>query len=531
MSKKVRNILIVIFLIFVLILSGCIFFRMHIFDSKKDESKEPKQAETTSSLVNDEEQTNEDEMLPSDEDVKPEEPIDVPGENTTTTTNKSSSNNSSKKTTTKKTTTKKADTVANNSGRPSVSTAKFDSDINSVKLNPMKTRNTELDNKVGNIINSITNSSMTNNQKLYAVFRYIIDHSEYGNGIIFEEELVSLVNKYHYKKLDATIVYEAQKILDSGYGVCDDYASLFVVMARRLGFDAYFVGGGVKKASGGTTGHAWANILANGTYYVFDPQIADKRPAQEKYYYGKTDKEITIYTYDNRESYIKSFNRFKETAPLKLDVKLSGAVSDEKSVSSYRNNIIKDVEYKAYVGGVINLNIKTSGASKYTYNVRVKPTNVTNVTLYAKQNDTNNNLNLSYKFEMAGRYAIYTTVWSGDTGIIAEYYFNVTVTTDDRIKDINVNYTTKTENKNNTEYYYVTFKSDVVKYDQTSTCIPTFQYTVLSTDREGGIPYVYASVDGGKPDSFRYYPGYSYNVKVTATCGSEKFEKTITFKE
>lgn len=539
MSRRVRNILIVIFLILVIGLTSYTLLKMNHFDFKKLEFSNVKQSEKD---IKEKEEIPDDfeEMLPDDDDVLPsaddllpsEEDVTVPNDGLTSVTN---SGTNSTKTTTKQTTTKKTENnqssnTSQNTGMPSVSTAKFDTEINSVKLNPIKTRRTTLDNKIANIINSVTNSSMTNNQKLYAVFKYIMDHSEYGITF-YSLVLNDVVDQYHYTYFDGNIVTLAEEILETGHGVCDHYAALFVVMARRLGFDAYWVAGSVKKAGGGTTGHAWANILVNGTYYVFDPQIADRRPEQEKYYYGKTDQEINIYTYNNRESYVKSFNSFKETAPLKLDVKLSGAVNDTKSISSYSRNILQNVEYNAFVGEMINFNIKTSGASKYTYDIRVKPTNVTTDSLYSKKNDTSNNLNLSYKFDNVGGYAVYISVWNSETSVYAEYYFFVNVTTDDRIKDINVTYSTKTENKNNMDYYYVTFKSEVVKYDQTSTCIPEYEYTILSTDKEGGLPYVFASVDGGNLDSFRYYPGYTYNVKVKAKCGSEMFEKTITFKE
>lgn len=523
MSKKVRNILIIVFVIIVILLSGIVCYKMDIFNLKSASSNKPKQSEKTSSLVNDEEEINEDDMLPSDDDVETVSPTETEGETTTTANNQSSNNSSSKKTTNKKTTTKKVDEGANNSGRPSVSTAKFDSDINSVKLNPMKTRKTDLDNKIGNIINSITNSSMTNNQKLYAVFRYIIDHSEYGNGIIYDEEIRALVNKYHYKRYDATLVHEAEKILNSGVGVCDDYSALFTIMARRIGFDAYVVGGSVKTASGGTTGHAWVNILANGTYYVFDPQIADKRPKQEKFYYGKTDKEITIYSYNDRNWYVKNFNRFREVAPLKLDVSLSGSINDNKSVASYNSNIIKNISYSNYVGDKININIKTSGASKYTYNVKVKPNNGHETSLYAKQNDTNTNLNLSYSFDADQEYRFYITVWSGDNGSIAEYYFTVRARIDDRIKDVNVTTTKEVEHSTSGDYPYYTFNANVIKNSSSSTCTPRISYDVVSSD--DSTPRVVYN------NRMYYEPGRTYNIKVTVNCGIEKFEKTITVKE
>lgn len=543
MSKKNRivNILIVVFIILVIGLSSLIILKMNNFDFKKFEFSNPKTVEKDHAkeeddvLNKDDTLPNEDDMLPSEDDVLgslenetsngemlPSESDLVPSGGGTTTPNNGTSTTKKTTTTTKKITTNPS--TNQNNGIPSVSTVKFDSEINSVKLNPIKTRHTELDNKVGNILNSITNSSMTNNQKLYAVFRYIIDHSEYGNPFVFGNELIDLINTNHYNELDGSIVYNARKILNSGVGVCDDYAALFVVMARRLGFDAYWVGGSVKKATGGTTPHAWANILVNGTYYVFDPQIADKRPEQEKYYYGKTDKGITIYTYNNRESYVSRFKLFKEATPLKLQVNLSGAVNDSKTVTSYYSNSTKNIEYEAYEKETLSFNIKMSGASKYKYSIRVIPSSGNSTDLYSSDYDTNNNINFNYKFDSTGGYNFYVSTWSRDTGIIAEYYFYVYVKSDNRIKDLDVTYTKDVNNLGEEDTHYVTFNSTVTKYNSQSTCTPSYEYSFISTDDPNGITSFY--LKDGKT-SMDYIPGYTYNVKVTAKCGSEKLEKTI----
>ena len=44
-------------------------------------------------------------------------------------------------------------------------------------------------------------------------------------------------------------------------------------MAKALGYDVYFVEGGVGSASGGIAPHGWVEIVMGGTTYVFDPEF------------------------------------------------------------------------------------------------------------------------------------------------------------------------------------------------------------------------------------------------------------------
>ena len=517
-KNKKKLIIVSVLVLIILIISLFFIFKINGFNFKTFKFDNSKKV-TTTKRIDEETEFDDEEYLPSEEDVS-----ESPQESTTTTSINTGNDNSTTKKSGKKTTTKR---VVSGS-IPKSSTAKFDSDINSVKLNPVKTRNPDLDTKVEKIINSVTNNKMTNNQKLYAVFRYIIDHSDYGNVVVSLNDENALKNKYHYTDMDGMIVLNSLYILNNKYGVCDNYASLLTVIARRIGFDAYFVGGSVKKASGGTTPHAWVNIKANGTWYNLDAQIADKRPKQEQYYYGKTDKEVNLYSC-NRNSYINDFNKFKETSPLRLHVNLSGAVNDSKTVDSYSSNVVKDVNYSIYKGNTLNINIKASGASKYKYEVKMRNQDNFNYEyLYRNNNDSNTNINVSKTFnESKKSYYVYISVWSLDSDRIAEYYFYVSVNDDDRIKDLNVNIDKRPNGYNQPHNYTATFNATVSKVNPSSTCKPTFEYKYISsndTSNSTGYYGIY-SIDGGPRNNMDYIPGKTYNIKVIARCGSETLEK------
>lgn len=77
----------------------------------------------------------------------------------------------------------------------------------------------------------------------------------------------------------------AYTIFKTHTGVCNDYSSAFVVMARILGYDARLESGQTHKASGGYTGHMWCVINVHGVDYIFDPQVEDNMSAGGKINY------------------------------------------------------------------------------------------------------------------------------------------------------------------------------------------------------------------------------------------------------
>lgn len=61
--------------------------------------------------------------------------------------------------------------------------------------------------------------------------------------------------------------------LTANVGMCNAYASAFILMTRKLGYDAYLVRGSTKSGGGGYAYHEWAEINIDGTAYLFDPQL------------------------------------------------------------------------------------------------------------------------------------------------------------------------------------------------------------------------------------------------------------------
>ena len=179
--------------------------------------------------------------------------------------------NSDDKKETNSTNDKTNNTTTNNKNNSSKSSSNFKSAINSVSLSPLKTRYPDLDSEIASIISSVTKSGMSNYEKLQAIYNYVKNKLNYGQVPVNFSDILGLEENYSYYEWDAYQVVRTYYSLHTGYGVCDNYAALFMILARRIGFDAYVVGGSVNKVGGGTTGHAWVMIKAGGTYYIFDP--------------------------------------------------------------------------------------------------------------------------------------------------------------------------------------------------------------------------------------------------------------------
>lgn len=164
--------------------------------------------------------------------------------------------------------------------------------INSEFLNPTLTNFPDLDNKITEIFDSILADNMTNFQKVRTCYDYLVNNFEYGLVSIY---IPFFYDDYEYKydnDSEMLAVYDAYPALMENRGVCDNYSAAFVIMMRRLGFDACMVGGQVEMQGGGYTGHVWTKVKINGSWYIFDPQVESNNTASDGtinyYFFGVT---------------------------------------------------------------------------------------------------------------------------------------------------------------------------------------------------------------------------------------------------
>ncbi len=110
------------------------------------------------------------------------------------------------------------------------------------------------------VINSVTNSSMTKSEKLYACWRYVVDNCYY-------------VLRYNPERSDPLwMKQKAAEMLQTHAGDCISYACAFAGLASSLGYNAKVIYGRVPGtrdgAADGYTTHCW--VLINGLQ--FDPE-------------------------------------------------------------------------------------------------------------------------------------------------------------------------------------------------------------------------------------------------------------------
>lgn len=118
--------------------------------------------------------------------------------------------------------------------------------------------NAELDSYVDQALAACTNSGMTKAQKLRAAYLYVRDHGAY------------LARPHQARGTTAWAEESALFMFQHKKGNCYCFAGQFLYLARRLGYDAYVVSGGVGRKD---SDHAWVMIHENGVPYIYDVEL------------------------------------------------------------------------------------------------------------------------------------------------------------------------------------------------------------------------------------------------------------------
>ena len=126
--------------------------------------------------------------------------------------------------------------------------------------------NEQIDAYINNVVTSVTNSSMTQEEKLKACFGYVFDNMVYlGN------------NNHVPRGADPstwTESYMLRYINMGNRGNCYCFSSFMYYLARRLGYAANAISGAIDKTN--DYDHGWMDIEIDGTLYIFDPELGRK---------------------------------------------------------------------------------------------------------------------------------------------------------------------------------------------------------------------------------------------------------------
>lgn len=131
----------------------------------------------------------------------------------------------------------------------------------------------ELDWKLRGIVNARTNSKMTQEEKLRALYIYTRDSFTY------------LRRKAYAFGATGFMQEDALNLLNTGYGNCYSYASLFWYLSRWIGYDSVIYSGTV---GSNRAPHSWVEINLDGRDYIFDTEL-------EMAYHRKGRYDINLY--------------------------------------------------------------------------------------------------------------------------------------------------------------------------------------------------------------------------------------------
>lgn len=132
--------------------------------------------------------------------------------------------------------------------------------------------------KIIKIVNKYTDDDMTENQKIKALWDYIVNNSW---GYIRTYEHTSSKWKWYDGWTD-DFAYDL--ITDKG-GNCFRYAATFGYLVKEAtGYPVRVYHGKTPARRGGTTPHGWITVKIDGTWYAYDPDLYKFGGRAKKYY-------------------------------------------------------------------------------------------------------------------------------------------------------------------------------------------------------------------------------------------------------
>jgi len=173
--------------------------------------------------------------------------------------------------------------------------------INSVELHPQKTGFTALDNRVSALISGFKKNASTGFELLQACYDWLVRNVTYDRSLVYYP-YYDFASKYKCP-VPFYAIYFAYEPLFKYEGVCDNFASAFMIMARAIGFDSYLKTG-YMTWSAGTTSHTWCEIEIDGVSYIFDPQADNStyksRGREIHWYFGRPASQMaSTYSYNS----------------------------------------------------------------------------------------------------------------------------------------------------------------------------------------------------------------------------------------
>lgn len=146
--------------------------------------------------------------------------------------------------------------------------------LNAAELSPVRPRSEALGALLDELLPTIVSEDMDTYEQVKACYDYLVTNVSYGshmknlntpvaNGVT----CARIYGDYGELEGFGAVALTAKK------GMCNAYASAFILMTRELGLNAYLVKGSTRRSGGAYTHHEWAEVKVGDKVYLFDPQL------------------------------------------------------------------------------------------------------------------------------------------------------------------------------------------------------------------------------------------------------------------
>lgn len=191
--------------------------------------------------------------------------------------------------------------------------------LNSSVLSPKKTEHPILDKLVEQRFSEPLAECPDTFSKAMYCYDWLVENCTFGGGTVHMQDMYVFLGDCDYDGTDGTVVYDAYRILLTGQGVCDNYASALTVLYRYIGLEAYTVHGKAVLADETLMNHVWVAVKIGDEFYFFDPQVenaASKNGACTYALFCVDADELSYCTAYDLEKSTVEFHEFVCCAPL-----------------------------------------------------------------------------------------------------------------------------------------------------------------------------------------------------------------------
>lgn len=145
--------------------------------------------------------------------------------------------------------------------------------LDAAELSPASCQSGQLQELVDEILSEIIEDDMDTYEKVKACYDYVSSTVSYGSHMrnlsaaVGDTTCADIYARYGEVEGFGAVALSAKT------GMCNAYASAFLLLIRPLGLQGHLVSGQTGRAGGGYAYHEWAEIELNEENYLFDPQL------------------------------------------------------------------------------------------------------------------------------------------------------------------------------------------------------------------------------------------------------------------